>query len=100
MLSKKKKQKLAKAIGVVADLLEKCGGPGSGIPGPCPSGQSGSRNPSFRVVNLGGAGYAIQNPEGEYLSAYGGWSKREENALIMDSREQATSRLSRVRDDD
>lgn len=36
------KQKLIKTVEIIDRLIElKCGGPGSGVPGPCPSGQSG-----------------------------------------------------------
>lgn len=35
-----KRKKLIEALGVFETLLVKCGGPGSGVPGPCPSGNN------------------------------------------------------------
>lgn len=48
----------------------------------------------MEVVNLGGAGWVVKGKnylnETVYLSAYGPkWTKKEENAKIFDSREQA-----------
>ncbi len=37
-----KRQKLVKALTTIIGIVEKCGGPGSGIPGPCPGQRSGS----------------------------------------------------------
>ncbi len=36
-----KKKDIIKAVDKMLGIVEKCGGPGSGIPGPCPSGASG-----------------------------------------------------------
>ena len=42
MKNKNLKQKLIKAVEIIDRLVEiKCGGPGSGVPGPCPSGGGG-----------------------------------------------------------
>lgn len=44
MMKSAKKRKIAAVLGVVGDLLEKCGGPG-GTMGPCPGGgSSGGQN--------------------------------------------------------
>ena len=37
-----KKSTKKKVIAILDDIIEKCGGPGSGVPGPCPTGEGGS----------------------------------------------------------
>ncbi len=55
-LTSSKRQKLVKALTTISNIIEKCGGPGSGIPGPCPTGTakpsgggSGDRQPAGKV---------------------------------------------------
>lgn len=50
------------------------------------------------VINLGGAGFAVQNEDGRYISAYGGWTTREENAQIFNSPQEAAAAKNRMSD--